>query len=181
MTKDGRRLNISLTVSPVRDSTGQIIGASKIARNVSDRKRRQQAAQFLLDASAALACVVDYESTLNKVAHLAVPFFADWCAVDMAQDDGTLRRLAAVHTDPAKIALAKDLSRRYPPRPDFPHGALHVLRTGKPDMIAEIPTPCCKRWPRTRSTCVRCASWACARTSRCRSPRGAASSASSRS
>ncbi len=37
--KDGQRLNISLTVSPVRDSHGRIIGASKIARDVTDRKR----------------------------------------------------------------------------------------------------------------------------------------------
>ena len=36
--KDGQRLNISLTVSPLRDSHGRIIGASKIARDVTDRK-----------------------------------------------------------------------------------------------------------------------------------------------
>jgi PAS domain S-box-containing protein len=37
--KDGRFLDISLTISPVRDGTGRIIGASKIARDISDRKR----------------------------------------------------------------------------------------------------------------------------------------------
>jgi PAS domain S-box-containing protein len=37
--KDGQRLNISLTVSPVRDAHGRITGASKIARDVTDRKR----------------------------------------------------------------------------------------------------------------------------------------------
>jgi PAS domain S-box-containing protein len=39
VAKDGQRLNISLTVSPVRDSRGRIIGASKIARDVTERKR----------------------------------------------------------------------------------------------------------------------------------------------
>ena len=43
MTKDGRRLDISLTVSPVRDSTGQITGASKIARDISESKRAERA------------------------------------------------------------------------------------------------------------------------------------------
>jgi PAS domain S-box-containing protein len=38
LTKDGRRLNISLTVSPIRDSSGRVIGASKIARDITDRK-----------------------------------------------------------------------------------------------------------------------------------------------
>jgi PAS domain S-box-containing protein len=50
-TKSGDRLNISLTVSPVRDSQGKIIGASKIARDVTERKRieaalRQREAQL---------------------------------------------------------------------------------------------------------------------------------------
>ena len=42
VAKDGRRIDISLTISPVRDSTGEIVGASKIARDISDRKRAEQ-------------------------------------------------------------------------------------------------------------------------------------------
>ena len=42
VTKSGERLNISLTVSPVRDSRGRIIGASKIARDVTERKRIEE-------------------------------------------------------------------------------------------------------------------------------------------
>jgi PAS domain S-box-containing protein len=43
LTKDGRRIPISLTVSPVRDGNGVIIGASKVARDISDRKRADEA------------------------------------------------------------------------------------------------------------------------------------------
>src|SRR6267378_3330558 len=39
VTKDGRLVNVSLTVSPVRNSTGRIVGASKIARDISERRR----------------------------------------------------------------------------------------------------------------------------------------------
>ena len=42
LTKDRRRLEISLTVSPVRDASGAIIGASKIARDITDRKRAER-------------------------------------------------------------------------------------------------------------------------------------------
>jgi PAS domain S-box-containing protein len=42
ITKDGRRIEISLTVSPVRDASGAIIGASKIARDITDRKRAER-------------------------------------------------------------------------------------------------------------------------------------------
>ncbi|HXE05391.1 MAG TPA: PAS domain S-box protein [Bryobacteraceae bacterium] len=43
VTKDGRRIPISLTVSPIRDSRGVIVGASKVARDISERKRWEQA------------------------------------------------------------------------------------------------------------------------------------------
>jgi two-component system, chemotaxis family, CheB/CheR fusion protein len=43
VTKDGRRISISLTVSPIRDSRGVIVGASKVARDISERKRSEEA------------------------------------------------------------------------------------------------------------------------------------------
>jgi signal transduction histidine kinase len=42
MAKDGRLLEVSLTISPVRDERGNIIGASKILRDISDRRRIEQ-------------------------------------------------------------------------------------------------------------------------------------------
>jgi PAS domain S-box-containing protein len=48
VTKDGRRLDLSITVSPVRDGTGRIVGASKIARDIGERRRiEQQRAELL--------------------------------------------------------------------------------------------------------------------------------------
>jgi len=38
-TKDGRRIDISLAVSPIRDAAGNVIGASKVARDISLQKR----------------------------------------------------------------------------------------------------------------------------------------------
>ena len=43
LSKDGQRLQVSVTISPVRDSKGRIIGASKISRDIRDRKRAEQA------------------------------------------------------------------------------------------------------------------------------------------
>jgi PAS domain S-box-containing protein len=41
--KDGSRIAVSLTISPIKDSTGRVIGASKIARDISERERHEQA------------------------------------------------------------------------------------------------------------------------------------------
>jgi PAS domain S-box-containing protein len=48
-TKDGRRLNISLTVSPIRDAAGRIIGASKIARDITARKKQEEERAILVE------------------------------------------------------------------------------------------------------------------------------------
>lgn len=49
-TKDGRRVEISLTVSPIRTSTGRIVGASKVARDISDQRRLERERQTLLES-----------------------------------------------------------------------------------------------------------------------------------
>jgi PAS domain S-box-containing protein len=43
LAKDGRRLNVSITVSPIKDSAGHVIGASKVARDITERKRAEAA------------------------------------------------------------------------------------------------------------------------------------------
>jgi PAS domain S-box-containing protein len=110
-----------------------------------DRLRREaevqhsaEVSRFLAGASAALAGIVDYESTLQKLAQVAVPYFSDWCAVDMLGADGCLRQLAMAHADPAKVRLADQVRRRRPPDPAAPTGVWHVLRSGQPELIADI-------------------------------------------
>jgi GAF domain-containing protein len=92
---------------------------------------------FLAEASALLAASLNYERTLTKVARLGVPTLADWCAVDVLEADGTIRRLAIAHVDPAKVALANRMRRRYPPE-DAGAGLGKVLRTGRSELHPEI-------------------------------------------
>ena len=47
LTKDGRRVEVSLTVSPVHDASGTVIGASKIVRDISEQKRARAAQAYL--------------------------------------------------------------------------------------------------------------------------------------
>jgi PAS domain S-box-containing protein len=54
VTKDHRLINVSLTISPVRDPTGRIIGASKIARDITPRRLAEQRLQEAYEVSEAL-------------------------------------------------------------------------------------------------------------------------------
>ncbi len=106
-------------------------------QDINRLKKIERMLQFLADASASLAELVDYESTLQKVATVAVPLFADWRIVDLLQE-GQQRRVAVVHANPQKVQAARALQEQYPPSPDAPYGLPHVLRTGKAEMSIEI-------------------------------------------
>lgn len=116
------------------EACGQAIRRIRAADEAAERARQLT---FLADASAELSSSLDYRSTLAKVASLCVPVLADWCAVDMAERD-RLTTLAVAHTDPAKVAWAWELQRRYPPDPDAPTGAPNVIRTGVSEIYEEI-------------------------------------------
>lgn len=84
---------------------------------------------FLADASRRLAESVDYEQTLKTVSALALPRQGEWSIVDLAEPEGSMRRLAVVHPDPGKQALARRLEVDWPPERDDPLGVPLVVRT----------------------------------------------------
>ena len=137
--RDGTIFTAFVSDTPLFDAERKLTAVIGISSDISEQKRVEQSLRFLADASATLAAVVDWQSTLQKVASLAVPYFADWCAVDIAEPDASLRRLAVAHVDPAKVKLAHELENRYPSDPEASRGALHVLRTGQSEMAEEIP------------------------------------------
>jgi PAS domain S-box-containing protein len=128
-----------------RTSTGREgeggAGSLRIAGIVIDVTRRKQAemaSRFLAEAGAELASSLDYETTLRTLAEMAVPRLADWCAVDILDGDGKIRRLAVTHVDPAKVKLAVELQKRWPTNPDARQGVAAVLRTRVPEIVPEI-------------------------------------------
>ncbi|MEO8268940.1 MAG: PAS domain S-box protein [Aureliella sp.] len=120
------------------DDDGQPIRMIGIGVEVTQRKRADQTAKFLSDASAALSVLVDFDSTLQKISALAVPSFADWATVDLIEADGSLRRVSVSHVDAAKVQLAHEIHRRFPPDPESRQGVWNILRTGKSEIVSEI-------------------------------------------
>src|SRR3954471_18286471 len=142
----GPERHFTASYYPVPGAHGEIAGVGIV---VSDTTARVQAArareralertQMLADVSALLEASLDYDATLSAVADLAVRRIADWCSIDMVDEEGGLRNVAVAHVDPEKVALARELQQRYPPDLDAPTGAANVaLRTGESELYAEI-------------------------------------------
>jgi PAS domain S-box-containing protein len=145
---DGRVVWLRDIVYVTKDAAGRPEHLRGVMVDVTQRKQAEEANKFLAEVGQVLSSSLEYQETLQRVAHLAVPRMADWCSVHILEDEGegdagggrrALRPLAVVHSDPAKVALAEELQRRYPPDPDAPFGVPQVVRTGEPEMRAEIP------------------------------------------
>jgi PAS domain S-box-containing protein len=127
------------SAAPIRDAGGHVHGVVLVFRDVTEKKRTELHRAFLAEASGILAESLEYTATLQQVAELAVPRLADWCAVDIADDDGRVgQQIAVAHVDPSKVALATRLRETYPPDPDAPTGVPRVIRTGRPEFHPEI-------------------------------------------
>ncbi len=133
---DGTRFSLLGNAAPLFDEQGEVRGSLAAFMDITERTRIEEAQRFLAEASMMLASSLDYEATLASVARLAVGELADWCAVDLLGADQAFHRVAVAHADPAKEPLAREL-RRYQPERGKPHPVSEVLRTGRPELVAE--------------------------------------------
>ncbi|MDB6151706.1 MAG: multi-sensor hybrid histidine kinase [Chthoniobacteraceae bacterium] len=86
---------------------------------------------FLAEASNVLAASLDYKETFENLARLVVPILADFCIVDVTEQNGTLRQVAVAHRDPAKEAKLRQLTDHYPLNLTVRHGGTRVFQTGR--------------------------------------------------
>lgn len=110
-----------------------------IMSDMVDLTAERDRLRFLTRATEVLLSSLDYDKTLQNFSDLAVPALGDWCAVDMLDEHDQLARAAVSHTDAAKVKLAHELWKTHPPKPTDLSGVFHVLRTGEPEMLSEIP------------------------------------------
>jgi PAS domain S-box-containing protein len=153
--RDGAPLPVSYTASPIL-SDDQFLGGVLVFRDVSARKHAEQERQrlleverearllaersrevnrFLADAGSALVSSLDSAATLERVARLAVPTFADWSFIHLLDAGGTLRRVAAAHSDREKEARFREVDESYPPSNTDPRGPAKVTRTGQSELV----------------------------------------------
>jgi PAS domain S-box-containing protein len=119
---------------PVRVE-GEPTGLAAIVADISGRKRVEEALDLLSRAGEALASSLRAGATLEAVTRLTVPDFADWCVVYGGEP---VAPLAVAHADPSRERELEATLRGYRIRDDAPYGFPHVMRTGRPQLAAEV-------------------------------------------
>jgi signal transduction histidine kinase len=114
--------------------------SEQAARRHAESEARR--ARFLSNVSSVLSASLDYHATLSVLAKLAVPELADWCVIDVLEEDGRMARVAAAHSDSDREPLLGVLCEEFPPRRDGPSAASRAIRTGQPVYVPDAD----ERW-----------------------------------
>ena len=125
---------------PILDTAGHPAYLLGISEDVTEQHRIEQEHQFLAEVGVALSRSLDYEKTLANVARLVVQHFADWCAVDVVDEQGILRRLRVASANPDQAALCQALE-QMPLDRDLPHLLRSVFETGQPLVVEQVTLP----------------------------------------
>lgn len=137
LTADGCEVPLSISFGEFEDAGRRYF--TGILRDITAEKTALERLEFFARIGPQLASSsLDYKTTLDTLARLAVPYLADWSAVDALDADGKLERIAVAHSDPTKIQLATELALRYPDDPNANYGVAHVIRTGRAELASEI-------------------------------------------
>jgi PAS domain S-box-containing protein len=139
--KDGVRIDVSLTVSPIEHPTQGIVGASVIARDITAERRRQRAQTFLLVATRGLDASLDFGRTARSIVEAAVPELAEVCVLDFFRPDGWIGDSVVAAADPAVGPILEEVRREVPLDPSGGHPVAQVLRAGRPMVWRDLTSP----------------------------------------
>ncbi|HEX2742186.1 MAG TPA: SpoIIE family protein phosphatase, partial [Rubrobacter sp.] len=158
--KDGSAVWVNLTVSLVRGMSGEPGYFISVVEDISERKKTEEERDLLLvreqlaraeavearrrlallaAAGPALSASLDYEETMEGITRLLVPELADWCLLDIVEEDGNVNQLAAAHADPEKENLVRRLKEHRRFGEGDPGSTAEVLRTGKSVVLPDLP------------------------------------------
>jgi PAS domain S-box-containing protein len=139
--KDGARIDVSLTVSPIEHPVLGIVGASVVARDITAEQRRRRAQEFLVAATAALDASLDPNETARTIVETAVPAVAELCLIDFVRKDGWIGDSVVAGTDPDAAARLEEIRHRSPLDPDGGHPVAQVVGANKPMAWSDLTSP----------------------------------------
>jgi PAS domain S-box-containing protein len=135
--REGETRTLEISAAPVRDAEGAIVSAVAILADVTRRSRAEENLRFLARANELLVASLDWETTLASIAELAVPAFAGYLVIDLLDEEDELHWVVAIHADPEKTELVRELRGQYPPTLST-HPIQVALRTGEPQLLPDL-------------------------------------------
>src|SRR5262245_27940408 len=128
-------------VGDIADQAGIVLDIARLfhaaEHEIASRRRAEEVQRFLGETSALLSWSLDYPEGYERLAKLCVPFVADLCLIDVADDTG-IRRRAAVHADPRQAELVELLETKFVPDPFGNHPAASVVRGGRSEIATDM-------------------------------------------
>lgn len=136
--RSGEERFSQVMAAPIRTDDGSTAYVVNTFTDVSEVKHTERWLRLLADAGSLLSASLDYRSTMQAVAALAVPVIADWCAVDILDEAGRLERVALHHVESARFAAAAGTRLTRPGYLDETPGPTRVVQTGEARMVSEL-------------------------------------------
>jgi signal transduction histidine kinase len=112
-----------------------VLGALREQDTAEHAVDMTERAQYVAATSRELSMSLDESTTLETVRHLSLPRPGTWCIVDVIESNGALHRLAVIHPDPSKQALARQLEREWPTSSANSMVAADALRVKEPTVL----------------------------------------------
>ena len=131
----GRRTYLAVKF-PIVDEAGRLSGVGGVATDITERRRHQLGQELLATVGGVIASSLDQDETLSTALSCVIPTLADCCIVDLSED-GSIRRVAVHHRDPAKAELARKLL-RFPIDGRRPSLGSAVLHHHEPVFMPEV-------------------------------------------
>jgi PAS domain S-box-containing protein len=144
--KDGQEIHVSLTLSPVRDATGSLVAASVVARDVTVRKRVEEALErqrretvFLDRATQLFNSTLQLDAVLQRVVRMATEVLGDSCTINLIEAGKThLTPMATYHPDPQARQARLQIQRDDPIRIGDPGSVVGLAAvTGRPYLVKD--------------------------------------------
>jgi PAS domain S-box-containing protein len=104
-----------------------------------EARRTAERFKFLSEASALLGSTLDYEDILKKLTQLSVPRMADWCSIDLIQNDRNVKQIAVAHNEFADIQDAQSIREKYPIYINSKIDSKKVIDSGEASIVAHVP------------------------------------------
>ncbi|WP_375769898.1 GAF domain-containing protein [Archangium gephyra] len=129
--RDGSPIDVSMWATALQVAGGQRLCLSVLA-DMTERKRAEEALRFLAEAGTVLASSLEHEVTLERVANLAVPTYADGCYVYLLGEEGAVSCVAT-----ARAGEQPELPRELGPLALGESAVSRVITSGRPELSAD--------------------------------------------